>query len=272
MKTNEPRIPGVFPHLVDAAAFIDVVDIAVWGMRRTWILDYIAPQISKAIGGRGRAYARCIPGRNSPTGNGLQFKYGKMVPYGNVSPFVVHLLADRLPVTCADAQLAIDGFMRVGCKAKVSKIELTFDTQGIPLERFTWELCATARTFREFKGAHGSTLYVGGVNSPWQLKIYQKSYAIVRIEFTLRSTFLRNLGIVKPHELSLLRNEWLWDRVSFRKVDQSHGHLLPSRMRKHWAKVGHGLPPNMPACVIRQAFRESRIEGRPPKLPNGSLQ
>jgi hypothetical protein len=245
---------------VDAAAFIDVVDISLWGVRRSEILAHIATEKSRAIGGAGRAYARCIPGRNTPTGNRLQFKHGKMVPYGNVSPFLVHLVADRQPVTCADALLVIDGFLRLGCRARVSRIELTFDTQGIPLESFTRELCTTARTFREFESKHGATLYVGGVNSPWQLKIYQKTYAIVRIEFMLRSTFLRSLGIVKPHELSLLRNARLWDHVSFLKVDQSQGDSLPPRIRNHWTKVGHGLPPDMPACVIRKAFRESRID------------
>jgi hypothetical protein len=260
VKENKPRISGVFPHLVNAAAFIDKIEIAVWGIKRAQILAHIATKKSRAIGGHGRAYARCTPGRNTPTGNPLQFRYGKMVPYGNVSPFLVHLLADRQPVTCADALLVVDGFVRRGCRMRVSQIELTFDTEGIPLERFTRDLCTTARTFREFDSEYGATLYVGGVNSPWQLKIYQKSYAIVRVEFMLRSTFLRNHGIVRPHEVSLLGKTRLWDHVSFLKVDQSQGDALPTRIRAHWTKIGHGLPPDMPTCIIRKALRESRID------------
>jgi hypothetical protein len=253
------RVPGIFQHLVGKATFVDMVDLALWGVRRAVVGAHIATQTSRAIGGPGRAYARCIPGLNTPTGNQLQFKHGKMVPYGNVSPFVVHLWADRQPVTCADALLAIDGFLRLGCRAKVSKVELTFDTEGIPLERFSWELCTSARTFREFQNANGPTLYVGGVNSPWQLRIYQKTYAIVRTEFTLRSTFLRKYGIVRPHELSFLRRARLWDHVSFLKVDQSQGYALPARTKALWNRIGRGLPPNMPASIIRAALRESRI-------------
>jgi hypothetical protein len=182
------------------------------------------------------------------------------MPYGNVSPFLVHLSADRQPVTCADALLVMNAFLRLGCRAKVSRIELTFDTKSIPLDRFAWELCTTARTFREFESESGTTLYVGGVNSPWQLKIYQKTYSIVRVEFTLRSVFLRNHGIVRPDELSLLRKTRLWDHVSFLKVDRSQGDALPSGIRDHWAKVGHGVPPHMPSSIIRKALRESRID------------
>jgi hypothetical protein len=260
MKKQESRIPGMFPHLANAAAFIDTIEIAVWGKKRTKVLNYIRQKQNRAIGGFGKSYARCIPGRNTPTGNPLQLKYGVMLPYGNISPGVVVLWADRLPVTCADVMLAIDGFMRIGCRARVSKVELTFDTTGIPLERFTRELCTTARTFREIEGEYGTTIYIGGVNSPWQLRIYQKTHQIVRIEFMLRSTFLRSHGVIRPHELSLLRRVHLWDHVSFREVDQSQGDALPPRIRNHWIKVGHGLPPDMPACIVRKALRESRVD------------
>ncbi len=260
MKKHEPRIPGVFPHLADAAAFIDKVEIEVWGNKLTKVRGHVKQEQNRAIGGAGRTYARCIRGRNIPTSNALQFKYGVMLAYGNISPFVVILWAARVPVTCADVEIAISGFLRQGYRANISRIELTFDTTGIPLERFTRELCTTARTFREIEGEDGTTIYVGGVNSPWQLRIYQKTYWVVRVEFMLRSTFLRNHGIVRPYELSLLRKAHLWDHVSFREVDQSQGSALPPRIRTHWIKVGHGLPPDMPACIIRKALRESRVD------------
>jgi hypothetical protein len=260
MKTQQQRISGVFPHLVNGAAFVDKVEIAVWGKKRTRVLNYIGQKKNRAIGGFGRSYARCIRGRNIPTGNPLQLKYGVMLPYGNISPYVVVLWAGRLPVTCADVMLAIDGFVRLGCRAKVSRVELTFDTTGIPLERFIWELCTTARSIRVIEGEEGTTVYVGGVNSPLQLKMYDKTHSIVRVEFILQSTFLRNHEIVRPHELSLLRKADVWKHVSFRELDQSQGHALPPKIRRHWIKVGHGLPPNMPAAIIRRALREWRID------------
>jgi hypothetical protein len=260
METHEPRISGVFPHLVNSAAFMDKVEIQAWGEKRTKVLNYIAPEQNRAIGGFGRVYGRCIPGVNTPTGNSLQFKYGVMLPYRNISPFVLLLRAERTPVTCADVLLAMEGFLRSGCRAKVTRVEVTFDTTGIQLERFTRELCTAARAFREIEGKFGSTIYVGGANSPWQLRAYQKTYRIVRVEFMLRSTFLRNRGIVRPKDLSLLRRSRLWDLVTFREVNQSEGAALPPRLRSHWAKLGHGLPPDMPASIIRKALRESRID------------
>ena len=260
MKEQGQQIPGVFPHLVNSAAFVDKIDIAVRGVKRTAPLDHIASEGSYPIGGAGSFYACVIPGRNRPTDNRFRFKYGVTRPYKNLSPFVVCLRAYGLPVTCADAMLVIDGFLRMGCRTSVSLIELTFDTEGIPLEHFTRELCSTARIFREFESDSGSTLYVGGVNSSWQLKIYQKTYTIVRVEFTIRNLFLRKHGIIRAQQACLLRRARLWDHVSFREVDQSEGDALPPRIRRHWMKVGHGLPPDMPSSIVLRALRESRID------------
>jgi hypothetical protein len=259
VKKKEPRIPGVFPHLLNTAAFCDKVEIAVRGTRRATVLGHIAQGKNQAIGGSGKAYARCIPGRNIPTGNRMQFKYGVMLPYGNISPFVVTLWAGRLPVTCADVMLVINGFLRQGYRASVSRLELTFDTKGIPLDWFTSELCTTARIFREVEGRFGTTIYAGGVRSEWQLKIYRKGHDIGRIEFTLRSAFLRRHGIVRPEEISLLRKIWLWDHVSFREVDQSRGDELPRRIKEPWIWLDHGLPPDLPPSMVLQALREARV-------------
>ena len=94
-------------------------------------------------------------------------------------------------------------FHSIGLPSKSLKGRAHFDTTGIPLKRFMGELCTTARLVRVIEGKDGTTIYVGGVNSPWQLKLYGKTDSIVRVEFMLQSTFLRKHGIVRPHELSL---------------------------------------------------------------------
>ncbi len=194
------------------------------------------------------------------TGNRLQFRYGKFMPYQNVSPFALSVRSDRLPVTCADVELAMAAFVRQGYKAKVSRIEVTFDVTDIRLDLFARELCTTARSFREIQSASGTTLYVGGVNSPWQVKLYQKTSTIVRVEFTLRNMFLRRHRIVRPHEVFLLRKARLWDHVFFRQINQANGGALPARIRTHWARLGHGLPPNMPSSVVLKALRSARLD------------
>jgi hypothetical protein len=265
MKVSHHRTPGVFGHFVNSAAFFDTVTIHVWGKRRAVVLDHVRKEKkTRAIGGYGRAYARCAPGHNEATGNAMQFKYGVLLPYRNVSPFVVIVWAGSLPVTWADLTLVIDAFVQRGWRARIASVELTFDTEGIPIERFSRELCTTARTVREFEGEYGTTIYVGGSNSSWRLKIYQKTYAIARIEFTLQNRFLRKHGIHRPQELSLLRKVNLWNHVSFRKVDQTHGQFLPRRIRDPWTWLGHGLPPaDLPPSVLLKTLREVRVDPKP---------
>jgi hypothetical protein len=257
------KTPGVFTHLVNSAAFFDVIAVNVWGKRRTTMLDHVSREKNRAIGGHGRAYARCIPGRNRRTGNQLQIKYGVQLPYGNISPFFVILRADRLPVTWADLSLVIDAFLQRGWRARVSWVELTFDTKGFPFDGFGWELCTTARKIREFAGTHGNTLYIGAPNSSWRLKVYRKTHKVKRVEFTLQNRFLRKCGITKPQELSLLRKAPLWDRVSFREVDLTNGYFPPDDINDPFAFLGDGstpadLPTSVALKVIREAHRDHK--------------
>jgi hypothetical protein len=239
---------GVFPCLVDQAAFFDKVVVNVWGLRRKRLAKRIAIENTPAIGGPGRLYARCARGCHSISGNSLQFKYGVLRPYKNLSPFVVTVWAGRAPVTCADLLLVLDSFMRRGYKAVIVAAELTFDTQGIPLSRLTTNLCTTARIFKKVHDRIGRvTAYVGGVRSAWQLRIYQKTSAILRVEFILRSTFLRTSGIREPQQLYFCKKTKLWRHVWFREVDPARGN--GSTRRRPWLKRGLGLGPSLRASV-----------------------
>jgi len=264
MELCHHETPGVFPHFVNSAAFFDTVVVHAWGKQRITSLDHVSTGKNRPIGGYGRVYARGVPGCSKPTGNPVQFKYGVQLPYKNISPFVVIVWAGRLPVTWADVTLVIDAFLQRGWRARIAWVELTFDSEGIPLDLFNRELCTRARTVREFEGEYGNTLYVGGSNSSWRLKIYRKTYDVVRTEFTLQSRFLRKRGISRPQELSLLRKVNLWDQVSFRKVDQTHGHSLPPRIRDPWTWLGHGLPPSdLPPSVLLKTLHTVRVDPKP---------
>jgi len=255
--------PGVFPALANHSAFFDTVAVQVWGKRRITARDYVSQGKNRPIGGYGRAYARAVPGLNNVTGNPFQVKYGVMLPYKDISPFFVISWAGGLPVTHADMTLTIDAFLQRGWRARIAWVEATFDTQGIPLHLFSRELCTTARTVREFEGKYGTTLCIGSPRSTWRLKIYQKD-ALVRNEFTLQSRFLRVHGISRPQDLSRLRKVNVWDRVFFRKADQTHGHSLPPRIRDPWTWLGHGLPPaDLPPSVVLKTLRDVRVDPKP---------
>jgi len=185
------------------------------------------------------------------------------MPFKNLSPFVLTIWADRVPVTCADVLLVLDNFMRSGYKARISQVEVTFDLQDISFDRLATELCTRAKVREEFNKQDGtSTLYVGGTKSPWEVRIYQK-FSAVRVEFVLRSTFLRSHNVVRPHELYLLRKERLWERISFRECDQSGADALAARRRRDkWMPLWLGLLARLPMSIVLRALRDAHIDPR----------
>jgi hypothetical protein len=251
---------GVFPHFVGNAAFFDKVVAGVRGKRRQRPAEGIALARNLAIGGPNRFYARCERGRHSVSGNTLQLRYGLMRRYTNLSPFMVTVWANGSPVTCADLLLTLDRFMRRGYRTVIASVELTFDVEGIPLWRFARDLCTRAQV-RAVYGRNGTeTIYVGAPRSPWQARIYQKTRSIARVEFILRSAFLRALNIRRPQELCVLRTAKLWQKVGFCEVDQTYGHALPSRIRNVWSGCGFGLPPIMPASIVLRQLRNAQVD------------
>jgi hypothetical protein len=165
------------------------------------------------------------------------------------------------PVTCADVFLILDGLFRRGYTAAISSVELTFDTAGTPLWRFGRDLCSRA-TVTELGSQARRTLYVGGPRSPWQVRIYQKTLSLVRVEFVLRSTFLRAHGIRRPQDLLRLRKVDLWRLVSFRVVDRASRYALPPRASEPWLKHGLPLPPAMPASIVERELRSAGLSPR----------
>lgn len=260
MLISHSKAMGVFSYLIDQAAFMDKIVVDVRGVRRKRSAASITGNGNRAIGGPGRFYARCIPRRHEVSGNKLQLKYGVMKPYKSLSPFKVTIWANRSPVTCSDVLLVLDGFFRIGYKAVVSSVELTFDTSGVQLWQFQRDLCSRARKTEVGDGRGVPTVYVGGVRSGRELRIYEKSPSIVRVEFVLRSVFLRAHGIRRLQDLLLLKKVNLWRHVSFRKVNHDAGDSLPPRVREPWLQRGLALPPAMPACIVERELRDAGIQ------------
>ncbi len=259
VRRSEQANDGVFEHFINNAGFLDKVEVAVWGRRRKRPSPLILGAKNFAIGGPLSFYARCMRRRHGASGNRAQVKYGRMRQFKNLRPFVVTMWSGESPLTCADVALFLDGFFRRGHKAVVSRVELTFDTSGIPLWRFGRDLCCRARV-TEHWGKNGKvTLYVGGANSPLQLRIYEKSDSIVRVEFILRSQMLRKLHVYKLQDLLLLKRADIWKHVGFHEVVHTEGHLLPARVREPWIKNGLRLPPAMPASIVERELRAARI-------------
>lgn len=263
-KICSPCVAGVFPHLVNQSAMIDKVVVGIWGIRRKRLGEQLEVQGNYAIGGPGRFYGRCVGGRHSLSGNNFQFRYGLMRPYNNLSPFVLTMWAGKSSLSCADVLLTSNGFMRRGYAKVISSVEFTFDVHGISVWRLARDICTRARLMREISDKQGlATLYVGGASSPWQMRIYRKMPMISRVEFILRRTFLRALGIDEPHQLYLLKTANIWRHLWFSEVDYTKGDLLPSRIREVWVKRGFCLPPILPASVFARVLREAHVDPSP---------
>jgi hypothetical protein len=263
MRENQVRNAGVFPYLINQASFFDKVVINVSGIRRSRPQRWTRRERNLPIGGPGRFYGRCIRGQLVVSGNDFQIKYGLLKRFRNLSPFVVTVWAGRAPVTCGGVLMLLDSLMRRGYKARIAAVELTFDVSGIPLLQFANDLSTRAQVREEFNEQDGtSTLYVGGTKSPWEVRIYQK-FSPVRVEFVLRSTFLRSHNVVRPHELYLLRKARLWDRISFREFDQLKAHAFAERRRRdplmpRWL----GLLARMPMSIALRALRDAHVDPR----------
>jgi hypothetical protein len=253
------KTAGVFGHLLNSAAFVDKITINLWGTIRKRPSSRIKGSKNLAIGGKGRFYGRCMPRHHKLSGNDLQVKYGRLKRFANLSPYVVTLWSVKSPLTCADVFLVLDGLFRWGYKAVISSVELSFDTEGISMWRFRRELCSRARV-RTYQYQSGKvTVYVGAAGSQWELRIYEKTASVVRIEFVLRSASLRAYNIRRPQDLLLLKEVPLWRKVAFREVDLCEASSLPTRLQEGWEARGLTAPPTMPARDMERELRQARV-------------
>src|SRR5450631_3230169 len=105
-------IPGVFPALLNRAAFLDRLGLGVDGT----LLKRTPPSISKtanfAIGGPSRPYARSTRGTYIPSGNPFELKYGRNPQYRNLYDAKLILRSEAAPLLCAQAIEIIDALFR----------------------------------------------------------------------------------------------------------------------------------------------------------------
>jgi hypothetical protein len=210
------HVTGVFPHIVDEAAFFDRVEFGLWGDRRIQILPALRTKPSIPIGGLGRSYGRSIHGKCVSTGNPFEFRYGRLKRWPKLAPFRLILRSDASPLTGSQVALVAGSLLRQGYRERASRLELTFDVTEYSFSYFWKQWFSRSRLKEEFYDREGrETFYIGGPTSPWQLCVYQKTASVVRIEFKFRRVFLAAHGISRAEDLLRLRDVELWELVSF---------------------------------------------------------
>jgi hypothetical protein len=227
---------GIFPRLADKSAFIDKAVLSVWGHRRERVPAAVELGQSRAIGGSTRMYARLLPGHFQLTGNPFKLKYGRLHAYANVPPFRLSVGSDNAPLSGVEVTAIADSLFRSGFHCQVSQVEFTFDVTGFSFPFFREHVLTIAHSVTEVGKDGHKTLYVGRPRSPWQLRIYQKTDSLMRVEFVLRRAWLHGHGIEQIDDLLLLRDRDFWASVSFPEFREHRLASVLNRMPRCWGK------------------------------------
>jgi hypothetical protein len=228
--TSSERIAGVFPALVDRAAFVDRVALTIRGEKRDLLEEEgVRNLTNQPIGGGSSLYARVQRGVLVATGNSFDLKYGRMRLQKNIPALVLVLRSDRTPVSVQNIVAATNFLCAKGWTASVSQIEVTFDLTGLSVPFFERSILSSARRFRTLRDRDGRrTLYVGARTSPWQVRVYDKTAELVRFEFIARRAFLRAHRLQTPAHLGLFRDIDLRSRF---RLCELHGCKMKSLLK-----------------------------------------
>lgn len=180
-----------FDYLVAYAAFVDTVEISVYGEPRQKPLPTVRLGLDSPVGSSRSNYARSQRATCCVTGNPIEHRYG---PFGRhkhrVPPHRIILRSETVPLTVGSVRRLLDALFKSGYQAIVSKCEVTFDTH-IPFQFLLKHVCCLLirKRFSE------SSVRFGSPRSGWQVRVYQKAPSVVRLEFVLRRGMLRAHGI-----------------------------------------------------------------------------
>jgi len=219
-------IDGIFDHLVDEAAFIDRLELGIRAKRRKRMIKLLRIIRTLAIGGKKRIFSTASHGFCTATGNKVQLRFGVMKRFPNVPDFKLIFYANETPITLAQVVLVLNCLFCAGFKVTVSRLELTFDLIGTFVDFFIQRVLSRAKRFRVIRKNGRTTLYVGRPTSGWQLCVYEKTPALTRFEFRLRSAELRRLGVKQASDIIHLRSADLFGRLL--SVCETDGSQLPN--------------------------------------------
>jgi hypothetical protein len=143
--------PGVFPILVNHAAFADKIVLNVWGNRRKKLAADVEAGPSRPIGGlAGRVYARSMPLTFLATGNDGDLRYGKLTKWSRIPPAQLVLRSVERPLDEEQIGSALAGLFVARYRTAVAQVEMTFDIVGTSIRLLERSVFTRARRFRSF--------------------------------------------------------------------------------------------------------------------------
>lgn len=225
------RLEGVFPSLVNRAAFLDKVVVSIQGTKKGSTDRRLRDVTNEAIGGVGRKYARKESGVLASSGNSYDLAYGPMTLIGILPSMSLTIRSDRAPTTAAMVRSGMQAVCEECWRTSISQVELTFDFTAHPIRFFRHSIFTSAHRFRWLRDDDGKeTFYFGGVTSPLEVTVYQKA-EVVRLEFKFRRPFLRRHNINVISDLGRLRSLDLKRCLWLREVNERGAKALERRLR-----------------------------------------
>jgi hypothetical protein len=210
----------VFPYLLNRAAFIDTITMSVWEEQKP-ILKQLLDEKKKPILGRKSKYAWRAMGKAPLTGNPVKVLYGKNSRFPRVPACRVTMWSEEVPLTGSQVNETMRLIFPDATRIQPTQVELTFDLERVSVNRLHRQMIHRARQWTEMQDSFWrKTVYIGSPASPWQVKIYDKTDGVVRLELTLRRDLLRENRIEEPDKVVTLRSLELQSMFSLRRFSR----------------------------------------------------
>jgi hypothetical protein len=210
----------IFPYLLNQAAFVDTIVMSVWTDGKP-VLYQLLDEKREGILKLGSPYARLVKGKAPLTGNPVQILYGKVSRFPRVPPCRMTIWSEEVPSTGAQVNETMRLIFPEATRIQPTQVELTFDLKNASVARLHRQMIHRARHWNELQDASGrKTIYIGSPASPWQVKLYDKTSGVVRLELTLRRDLLRERRIEEPDKVVTLRSLSLESMFSLRRFSR----------------------------------------------------
>jgi hypothetical protein len=255
------KADDAIPYLVDAAAFVDRINLSVSGSPYAKAESGFVSRRSLPIAGEKSLYARALHLTDSNTGQHIELKYGRLKRNFTKIPAIgASFCSGRTPLSAAQVTSLLSRVVSGPSSHHISSVEMTFDLSKHSVFEIMSQIHARSLPHSKYWHQGLQTFYVGSRLSAWSMRVYQKAAKTTRIEFIFRRSFLKAKKISDLDALVRLRTLNISSLAQFRVIDptefQNALNEVPARVA---ALVARQIEAH-PQFVERTLRREYRIE------------
>jgi hypothetical protein len=256
------KTDGIFDFSVDTTAIVDTAYVSVRGQGLSPRLEGLVNAKNTASFSKKSRYARVMTAEIGDTGNPIQAAYakaGEKAALTAIPDAMVIFRSEKAILTGVEIMRDM-GNLFPTARFEFSLLEWTFDVSSPGLEIIRRQAIHLARRTCSLRDDTGRcTHYIAARASAWQIRAYQKTENIVRIEFILRRPFLVKNGFLHPIDLLKLRVFDLEQLVTFRQVSPEHlERAAPDRSAK-WREGIVRWPERWPISKLPSYLRDQGI-------------